>query len=84
MATASSGQFYVQVSSTANESWAQDLARNLRAAGMSASVLPPSTDEDRYRVVLGPFPTREAAEATGRKLGRPFWIFTSEGQETPR
>jgi len=84
MATPSSGQFYVQVSSTANESWAQDLAHNLRTAGMAASVLPPSTQEDRYRVVLGPYPTREAAEATGRKLGRPFWIFTGEGQETPR
>lgn len=83
-ATPSLGQFYVQVSSTANESWAQDLARNLRTAGMQASVLPPSTQEDRYRVVLGPFPTRESAEATGRKLGRPFWIFTGEGQETPR
>ena len=67
---------FVQVSSTANEAWADDLARNLRAAGMQASVLPPSVDEDRYRVVLGPFPTREAAEAIGRKLGRPYWIFT--------
>jgi DNA-binding beta-propeller fold protein YncE len=84
IAAPSGGQFYVQVSSTANESWAQDLARNLRAAGMQASVLPPSTEEDRYRVVLGPYPTHEAAEATGRKLGRPFWIFTGEGQETPR
>jgi hypothetical protein len=67
---------FVQVSSTANEAWAEDLARNLRAAGMQASVLPPSMEEDRYRVVLGPFPTRDAAEATGRKLGRPYWIFT--------
>ena len=67
---------FVQVSSTANEAWADDLARNLRAAGMQANVLPPSLEEDRYRVVLGPFPTREAAETTGRKLGRPYWIFT--------
>jgi DNA-binding beta-propeller fold protein YncE len=84
VAAPSGGAFYVQVSSTANESWAQDLARNLRVAGMQASVLPPSSEEDRYRVVLGPYPTHDAAEATGRKLGRPFWIFTSEGQETPR
>jgi hypothetical protein len=83
-AAPSGGQFYVQVSSTANESWAQDLARNLRAAGMQASVLPPSSEEDRYRVVLGPYLTHEVAEATGRKLGRPFWIFTGEGQDTPR
>lgn len=71
-------ELYVQVSSTSNEAWAQDLARSLRSAGMQATVLPPSTEEDRYRVVLGPFPTREAAEAIGRKLGKPFWIFTRE------
>jgi hypothetical protein len=75
---------YVQVSSTANEAWAQDLARSLRAAGLKAGVLAPSEDEDRYRVVLGPYPTREAAEATGRKLGRPFWIFTREAQAPGR
>lgn len=75
---------YVQVSSTANEAWAQDLARNLRAAGMQAGVLPPAATEEPYRVVLGPYPTREAAESIGRKLGRPFWIFTREGQEPPR
>ena len=71
---------FVQVSSTANEAWAEDLARNLRAAGMQASVLSPSLEEDRYRVVLGPFPTREAAEGIGRKLGRPYWIFTRARQ----
>ncbi len=83
-AVPSGQEIYLQVSSTANETWAQELARNLRAAGMQAGVLPPSSEEDRYRVVLGPYPTREAAEATGRKLGRPFWIFTREGQESPR
>jgi hypothetical protein len=75
---------YVQVSSTANEAWARDAAQNLRAAGMQASVLTPVAADDPYRVVLGPYLTREAAEAAGRKLGRPFWIFTREGQEPPR
>ena len=84
-APAAPGQaIYVQVSSTANETWAQEAARNLRTAGMQATVLPPATSEDPYRVVLGPYPTREAADAAGRKLGRPFWIFTREGQEPPR
>lgn len=75
-------ELYVQVSSTSNEAWAQASARDLRAAGMQATVLPPSSDEERYRVVLGPFSTREAADDIGRKLGRPFWIFTRE--ERPR
>jgi hypothetical protein len=75
---------YVQVGSTANEAWAQESARQLRTAGMQAGVLPPATADEPYRVVLGPYPTREAAEAAGRKLGRPFWIFMREGQEPPR
>lgn len=78
------GQIYVQVSSTSNEAWAQAMAHDLRVAGLQASVLTPDPDEERYRVVLGPYPTREAAEAVGRKLGRPFWIFTREGQDQPR
>jgi cell division septation protein DedD len=75
---------YVQVGSTANEAWAQESARQLRTAGMQAGVLSPTTIDEPYRVVLGPYPTREAAEAAGRKLGRPFWIFTREGRESPR
>ncbi|HWP38406.1 MAG TPA: SPOR domain-containing protein [Gemmatimonadales bacterium] len=74
---------FVQVSSSANQAWADDLARNLRAAGIEASVLEPSPEEDRFRVVLGPYPTREAAEAMGRKLGLPFWIFTRTRQAPP-
>src|SRR5439155_336981 len=37
--------------------------------------LPPQHPDDGYRVVLGPYATREQAEATGRRLGRPFWIY---------
>jgi hypothetical protein len=76
--------FYVQVSSTSNETWAQAMARDLRGAGLQAGVLPPTSDDDRYRVVLGPYPTHESADAIGKKLGRPFWIFTREGQDQPR
>ena len=82
--TASGTEIYVQVSSTSNEAWAQGSAHDLRAAGLRASVLPPSPGEDFYRVVLGPYPTREAADAIGRKLGRPYWIFTREGQDQPQ
>jgi hypothetical protein len=73
-----SQSLYVQVASTSNQAWADDLSKNLRSAGMNASVLKTSDTEDSYRVVIGPFPTREAAEDTGRKLGRPFWIFSPE------
>jgi hypothetical protein len=69
---------YVQVSSTSNPDWAADLAGNLRRAGMPASVLAPELPEEPYRVVLGPYPNREEAEATGRQLKVPFWIFTRD------
>ena len=55
------------------------MAQQLTRAGLAARVLPPRGPDDGYRVVLGPFPTRAQAEAIGRKLGRPFWIY----QPTP-
>jgi hypothetical protein len=42
---------------------------------MPATVLSPDRAGEPYRVVLGPYPTRDEAEATGRQLGLPFWIF---------
>jgi hypothetical protein len=76
-------EIFVQVSSTSNQLWAEDLARSLRQAGMEAQVLPPSYEEERYRVVLGPYRTRDEAEAVGRKLGRSFWIFVRERPTAP-
>lgn len=67
---------YVQVSVSQNEAWAQEAAQNLKAAGLNASVLPPVNPDEGFRVVLGPYPTREAAEDAGRRLGRPFWVFS--------
>ena len=65
---------YVQLSSTSNESWAQARVDELRGARLTASVLQPNENYDRYRVVLGPFPTREAADNIGRRLGQPYSI----------
>lgn len=66
---------YVQVSVSQNREWSTENAQQLARAGLPAQVLPPRSAEDGYRVVLGPYPTRTEAEAIGRKLGRPFWIF---------
>lgn len=65
---------YVQVASTSNEAWAADAARNLRRAGMNALVLPPDGPAEPYRVVLGPYPNREAAEEIRSRLQMPSWI----------
>jgi hypothetical protein len=74
--TAPGQRIYVQVSSTTNPTWAEDLARDLRNAGLRASVLPPEGLEEMFRVVVGPYANRDQAEAAGRQLGMPFWIFT--------
>ena len=73
---------YLQVSSSQNPAWADELSQKLRAAGLPASVLAPRRSEDAYRVVLGPYATREQAEETGRKLGMPSFIVTAQSQSS--
>jgi hypothetical protein len=69
------GPLYVQVSTSQNPDWSGRLAQDLTRAGLNARVLPPQQSDDGYRVVLGPYATRAQAEAIGRRLGRPFWIY---------
>jgi len=69
------GPLYVQVSTSQNPEWSGHLADDLTRAGLAARVLPPQHPDDGYRVVLGPYATRAQAEAIGRRLGRPFWIY---------
>jgi cell division septation protein DedD len=65
---------WLQVSSSQNPDWAEDLAEQLRIDGHPAGVWRPDVPEESYRVVVGPYLTREAAEEAGRRLGRPFFI----------
>jgi hypothetical protein len=71
----STATVFLQVSSSQNRSWSAELARQLEQQGLPAKVLDPRPGEDGFRVVLGPYPTREAAESTGRRLGRPYFIY---------
>jgi len=66
---------FLQVSSSQNPEWSRQLARQLEQQGLPASVVNPASEEEGYRVVLGPFPTREIAESAGRRLGRPFFVY---------
>lgn len=66
---------YLQVSRSQNPAWAQALAGEIRGEGFPALVLNPREGEEAYRVVVGPYPSREAAESAGRRLGRPSFIF---------
>jgi len=69
------GPVYVQVSVSRNAIWSRQMAEELTRAGLAAKVLPPASIDEGFRVVLGPYPTRDHAEAIGRKLGRPYWIY---------
>ncbi|HEX5005382.1 MAG TPA: SPOR domain-containing protein [Gemmatimonadales bacterium] len=66
---------YLQVSRSQNPAWAQALATEMRDDGFPAQVLTPKPGEEAYRVVVGPYPSREAAESAGRLLGRPSFIY---------
>jgi hypothetical protein len=72
---AGQSRVFLQVSSSQNRAWSAELARQLEQQGLPARVLDPRAGEDGFRVVIGPYPTREAAESTGRRLGRPFFIY---------
>ncbi len=69
------GPLYVQVSVSRNQTWSGEMAEQLIRAGLPAKVLPPASADEGFRVVLGPYATRAAAEAIGKKLGRPYWIY---------
>lgn len=72
-------RIYLQVSSSRNPAWANELAERVSAAGLAAKVLPPNEGEDAYRVVLGPYPNREAADAASRSLNMPSFILSESG-----
>ncbi len=77
---ADSAGIFLQVSTSQNPDWAAQLARQLKDAGFPSRVFQPKGPDDGYRVVVGPYSTREIAEENGRRLGRPFFIL----RESPR
>jgi len=67
-------RIWVQVSVSQNERWARDLAGELARSGYRARVIAPQALGAGWRVVVGPYPTRVAADSAARTLGRPYWI----------
>ena len=68
------GDIYLQVSSSQNAEWAQAFARQLKDGGFPARVVEPKNSDESYRVMVGPYPSREAAESIGKRLGRSYFI----------
>jgi hypothetical protein len=67
-------RLWVQVSASQSEPASRALVAELAAAHKPVLLVPPRAEGDGWRVVLGPFATRDDAEAAGRALGRPFFI----------
>ena len=76
--TGASPSVFLQVSSSQNPTWANELSDKLKAAGLPASVLAPARSDEAYRVVLGPYATREQAEEAGKKIGMPSFVVTPQ------
>ena len=66
--------YWVQVSVSRNEAWARALAQELNAGHHDAHVGPPADSTEGWRVLTGPYRSREAADSAGRALGRPYWV----------
>lgn len=81
--SAAAPSLWLQVSSSQNPEWADDLVQELRRADFPASVWPATSPEDAYRVVVGPYRTREEAEEAGKRLGRPNFVVSREPDRAP-
>ncbi len=69
-------QFMVSYAAVQSEQRARDLASRIRVDGKAPRI----TSSERngttlYRVVMGPYPTRDAADRVGKASGHSFWIF---------
>lgn len=72
--------FWIQLTSTSSERAARDLVAQLRTP--VAQVVSPKTEDDTWRVQVGPFWTREAADSAGRSIGRPYFVLDRRDSRT--
>jgi cell division septation protein DedD len=74
-----SSPFTVSFAALLNESKAHLLADSVVVAGQHARVVPSQrAGTTIYRVVLGPYPNRAAAEQIGRESKRSYWVFPGQ------
>lgn len=76
-AAAAQTGFFIQVSSSQNQDWAKALSQQLKDGGFPSQILEPENSEEGYRVVVGPYPTRDEADAVGKRLGRSYFIIAA-------
>jgi hypothetical protein len=75
-AVAAAGGYTVSFASLLSESAARAMSERIRIDGRRPRVVASTSDGVTiYRVVAGPYETRDAAVAAGRRSGVPFWVF---------
>jgi hypothetical protein len=68
--------FVVSFAALLSESRARERAAEIRVRGQTARVVASQREGTTvYRVILGPYPTREDAERIGRESGQSYWVF---------
>lgn len=72
---------FLQVASSQNQDWADAFAQQLKDGGFPARRLNPKAAGEPFRVVIGPYATRDEADAVGRRLGRPYFLLTPGAAE---
>jgi cell division septation protein DedD len=74
-----SAPFTVSFAALLNEAKAHSLADSIEVGGARARVVPSQrAGTTIYRVVLGPYPNRAAAEQVGRNSKRSYWVFPGQ------
>jgi hypothetical protein len=71
---AAAAAFYVQLLATRSEDAARALATQLASYRAQVVAPRPGLGDENWRVLVGPFGTREAADSAGRTIGRAYWI----------
>lgn len=75
-APARSAGFTVQLAAVLSEELAQQAASGLLVDGRAPRIATSVRDgRTLYRVVLGPYPSRDEAERVGKATGRTYWVF---------
>jgi hypothetical protein len=69
--------FTVQFAAVRSSDAARDAASEIKSSGSSKArvIATERAGVTIYRVVMGPFPTREEAERAARATGKPYWIY---------
>jgi hypothetical protein len=71
--------YIVSFAALLSEERARETAAQIKVGDERPRVQPTPRDGSTiYRVILGPYPTREDAERVGRSSGQPYWIYEAQ------